>query len=522
MLGKCGQPSGTVCFMLRGLAFFRISVADQPRIGQRLPARHSLFALAIASIVISGCTAVHKHQDVQSYIASLSVEHNPNTVLAPLSDAPDKTAPAGITFAEVCARAARFDDDITGALADEMQAQIDLEQAHSVLFPRANLKTYFQIPLDAGDIQGMQIFNGGVFLNYDFNAVIFYKDEMEAARATIDSKRERTRILIEQLTHDLFLLLANRDAIQKEVALRATMRSQAKDALETANILAKTGQIKPQRVFEFRNQYDTSVRQYLDAVHQLDDLNRTLGYRLLIDNPQSIVVSDFPEFLSSIDGTVPSFKPGDAFFTALWSKRHDTKLLEANLFLEEMAIVNERRKRIPKFTASVGAGSNSLTSSYQQAPFVIQLGLTVPLVDFGDIKRSVTKASIDRDEVKFNITTKFLQIYHDVTDSAAVLSGSIASRKVADDNCAQAVRQKQNNQQLVKSGLADPLDIFGSEQQLEEAQIEASRARMDETKAAAGYAWNTLQDIVAGEDTRVLSQLGSNPFARSGQSSRSK
>jgi outer membrane protein TolC len=460
---------------------------------------------------------MNAHRSVKSYVASLSAQQSLAPAIPPSRRSVEIATPSEFTFTEACARAARFDKDLASALADAAQSQLDFEQAHSVLWPRANLRTYFQIPLGSGNFGDVQKFSGGVFLGYDFNALLFYKDETAAARATIESKSERIRVMLQQLTHDLFLLLSNREALKTEVTLRSALKSEAWDALQTANVLARTGQIKPERIYEFQNQYEMSVRLYQESVRQLADMNRTLGDRLFVDGAENIVVTDFPELLASIDEVTPAAKPDEVFFSALWEKRHDTKLLEAELYLKEMAVIDQRRKRIPRFTASVGAGSNSLTSTYTQAPFVIQLGVYMPLIDFGDIRRGISKADIDRDLVKRNITMLFLQIYRNVNDAAASFSESIDARKAADDYCNQLARQEENNQELVTDGLADPIDMFGSKERAGEAEIEVTRARMNVTKAAAEYAWTSQLDIVSGLDNQVLARLGSNPFASSGK-----
>jgi outer membrane protein TolC len=358
-------------------------------------------------------------------------------------------------------------------------------------------------------------FNGGVFLSYDFAALLFHADATDTARATVESKREKIRLMLQQLTHDMFLLLANRESLKTEVALRSVLKSQAWDALQTANVLARTGQIKPERVYEFQNQYGNYVRLYEQAARQLADTNRTLGDRLFVDGAENIAVTDFPELLASIDGVVPVTEPGEDFFSGLWAKRHDTKLLEADLYLKEMAVIDKRRQRIPTLSATLGAGSNSLTSNLTQAPFVIQLGVSMPLIDFGDISREITKAKIDRDLVKQNITRQFLQIYRDVNDASASLSESIHARKEADEYSDLAAQQQESYQQLVTAGLAEPLDLFGSQERAYEAKIVVTRARIEVTKAAAEYAWASQLDVASRLDKSVLARLGNNPFASS-------
>jgi len=501
--------------MLNFLALYRVLVGDRPQNTLASQAWRPVFALTLATVLLCGGCSKKTHRSVESYVASQTIQQR----LAPPIPRPRSSAQTGassdFTFTDVCARAAKFDKDLSSALADAAQSQVDFDQARSELWPRANVRTYFQIPLGGGNLGDVHTFNGGVFLSYDFAALLFHADATDTARATVESKREKIRLMLQQLTHDMFLLLANRESLKTEVALRSVLKSQAWDALQTANVLARTGQIKPERVYEFQNQYGNYVRLYEQAARQLADTNRTLGDRLFVDGAENIAVTDFPELLASIDGVVPVTEPGEDFFSGLWAKRHDTKLLEADLYLKEMAVIDKRRQRIPTLSATLGAGSNSLTSNLTQAPFVIQLGVSMPLIDFGDISREITKAKIDRDLVKQNITRQFLQIYRDVNDASASLSESIHARKEADEYSDLAAQQQESYQQLVTAGLAEPLDLFGSQERAYEAKIVVTRARIEVTKAAAEYAWASQLDVASRLDKSVLARLGNNPFASS-------
>jgi outer membrane protein TolC len=453
---------------------------------------------------------------VESYVASLTLQQSLSPAI-PLSRPSTETAKTSVfTFTEACARAAQFDKELSSELADAAQLQIDLQQAHSAIWPRVDTRMYFQLPF-GGNYGDIQKFNGGVFFNYDLDKALFSGDATAVARAGIEAKRETIEQTLQQLTHDLFLLLANREALKTEVALRSMIKSQALDALQTANVSARAGQIKPERIYEYEYQYEINTRLYQEAVRRLADMNRTLGDRLFIDEAQNIVVTDFPELLASIDEVAPAKDLNEAFFDALWAKRHDTKLLEAQLFMKEMAIIDQRRKRIPKISGALGAGSNSLSSSYTQAPLVVQLGVSMPLIDFGDIKRDISKATIDRDLVKRDMTLLFVQIYRSVNDASASLSESIEARKAADDYCNQVARQHEANQYLVTAGLADTIDMLASKERSGEAEIELTRAQMNVTNAAAEYAWTSQLDVVSGLDNLVLARLGHNPFASGGK-----
>jgi outer membrane protein TolC len=439
----------------------------------------------MAAVWLGGC-ANRIQRDIGNYVASVTLPR-PSLAGPPPATAA-ATGPPVFTFSQACERAAKSDPEVSRALADAGRLQIDLEQTRSLVWPRLDLRTYFQIPLSSRSIENLQLFNGGLFLRYDVEAFLFSGDSSAAARARIEEKRENIELALQRLSHNLFVLLADRETLSTEVAVRRGVQSQASDALERVHLLERAGRIKPERVFEYQYQYDTSSQLYQEAVRRLAEINRVLGSRLAIDGSQEMVIAGFSELLASLDGFAPAAQLDESFFSSLWAKRHDARVAEAELFLKEMAVVDARRKRIPNVSASFGLGSLALSSTFNQAPFVVQLGASMPLLDFGDIKREVGKARIESDLAKRNITLLFLQIQRDVTDASAALSEAIAARKTAEDFRNRIVQQDRANRKLVSLGLADPIDLLVPQMRAGEAEIEMKRARMNAYKAAAEYA----------------------------------
>jgi outer membrane protein TolC len=176
------------------------------------------------------------------------------------------------------------------------------------------------------------------------------------------------------------------------------------------------------------------------------------------------------------------------FFRDVWDKRHDTKAAEASLFVKEMAVIEEKRKRIPSLNAAFGLGSLSLSSTFSQAPVVIQLGASMPLLDFGDIKRGIGKATIERDLARRNIDLLLMKIQRGVLDSSAALSEAIAARKAIEGQRELISAQSEASQKLVAAGLVDPVDLLNFKVRASELDIELAQARISVSKAAAEYA----------------------------------
>jgi outer membrane protein TolC len=457
-------------------------------VGQALPPANRvspILPLILFAALLSAC-ANGVHRNVGSYVAAVTVPRTP--AAGPRPATAETSGPPVFTFSQACERAAKFDKDVAGALADAARLQIDLKQAQSLVWPRLDVRTYLQVPLSGANIEGLRLFNGGLFLRYDFEKFLFAGDASAIARARIEEKRENLALGLQHLSHDLFLLLADRETLRTEVALRRGMQTQASDTLERVHLLERAGKIKPERTFEYQFQSETSTRLYREAVRRFAEIDRVLGSRLLIDDSREIVVTGFTDLLASMDGLAPPTQLDETFFSALWARRHDARVAEAELFLKEMAVVDARRKRIPALTASFGLGSLALSSTFNQAPLALQLGASMPLLDFGDVKREVDKARIESDLAKRNITLLFLRMRSDVANASAALADAIAARKTTEDYRDLIVRQDRASRQLVSLALVDPIDLLVFQMRAGEAEIENMRARMNVYKAAAEYA----------------------------------
>jgi outer membrane protein TolC len=410
---------------------------------------------------------------------------------------PEATGPAVFTFKEACKRAANYDEDVARALADAAQLQLDVDQARSMKWPRVDVRTYFQLPLGGENLEDIQHFNGGVFFRYDFEKMFFIGDEVAAARAKLTGKQENLWLTLDNLSQSLFLELADRESLRNEVNRRRDMENQTSDAMTRVRLLEKNGLIKPQRVLEYQYQYETSSRLYQDALRRLAEANRALGRRLQVNENQDVVITDLPALLSSMDAVVPVSNPDSQFLRDVWDARHDTKAAEADLFLKEMAVLDEKRRRIPSLNASVGIGSISLTSTFSQAPVVVQLGASMPLLDFGDIKREISKATVERDLARRNIDLLLMKTQHGVLDSSAALSEAITARDTAEQQWKLISQQSDASQKLYSEGLVDPIDLLNLKVRSLEAEIELTRTRMSVSKAAAEYTLALGHTLVA-------------------------
>jgi outer membrane protein TolC len=405
--------------------------------------------------------------------------------------------PGVFTFSQASKRAAQNDHDLASAMADADRSQVDVAQARSKVWPRVEFRGYFQQPI-GGETQGVPPFTGGVYFRYDLQQAIFAGDATAAARAKVAQNQENIKMKVDRLSHDLFLQLADREAQRIEVAQRRQILNQTTAAQERARQLGRIGRLKTEQIIEYQLQYESSSQLYQNAVRKLAEINQSICNQLLTDCTHEVVITDLPELLSRMDALVPESKPDTQFFQGVWDARHDSKAAEADLFIKEMAVIDEKRKRLPTINPSVGFGNMSLSSSLSQSPAVIQFSANMPLIDFGDVKRAVTKASIDRELARQNITLLLWKIQREISDKSASLSEAIAIRDAVESRRSTITKKSESSQKLIEAGVIDPLDLLNLRVRAAESEIDAARARIDVSKAAAGYAYASGHSLDSG------------------------
>jgi outer membrane protein TolC len=435
-------------------------------------------------------------QDVDSYVGT-AISHEAAPAISPVHAGAQQAKPAEFTFSQACARAAQNDHDLASAMADVDRSQVEVAQAQSKIWPRVEFKGYYQQPIGGGT-QGVPPFSGGVYFRYDLQQAIFVGDATAVARAKVAQNRENIKMKADRISQDLFTQLADREAQRVEVAQRRRILDQTTAAQERAREMGRLGRLKTEQIFEYQLQYESSSQLYQTAVRKLAEINRTICDQLLTDCTQEVMVTDLPQLISQMDALLPEPNPDMQFLQSVWNARHDSKAAEADLFMKEMAVIDEKRKRLPTLNPSIGFGNMSLNSSLSQAPAVFQFSASMPLYDFGDIKRSVAKASIDRELARQNILLLLHKIEHELSDKSSSLSEAIAIRDAVESQRNTITKKSESSQKLIEAGVIDPLDLLNLRVRAAESEIDAARARMDVSKAAAGYAYASGHSLDSG------------------------
>jgi outer membrane protein TolC len=189
------------------------------------------------------------------------------------------------------------------------------------------------------------------------------------------------------------------------------------------------------------------------AEDRLNYQEKELLHRLGFPGAESLIVRNLPDWFS--DGAIPGLMASPSSFMRAWELRGDARAAELDLFVSAMGIEAAHRKGWPRPFFRVGVGNNDLLSSNDVVPAVIEAGVTMPLIDFGENKRMVRNAETLRNLKQKKIEALLRQIHGDL-DLAALESSQIQSRLEAANSRLQSLESlREETRGLVTTGHLD-------------------------------------------------------------------
>jgi outer membrane protein TolC len=154
------------------------------------------------------------------------------------------------------------------------------------------------------------------------------------------------------------------------------------------------------------------------------------------------------------------------------------------LFLAEMVVVDAKRKRLPELSLSLGLGNMLLRTREGTASFVPFLGMSMPLVDMGDISRNIQKAELNSNVVKGNIETLARKLSGDTQRAASQVRHAFEVMQGMQKILATEQERAEMVAQLVQLRRADPLDEYKARMIADEMAVEYCQSVWTFRKAA--------------------------------------
>ncbi|HEU4993497.1 MAG TPA: TolC family protein [Gemmatimonadaceae bacterium] len=144
---------------------------------------------------------------------------------------------------------------------------------------------------------------------------------------------------------------------------------------------------------------------------------------------------------------------------------------------------------LPQFTpdveARVRADNNRFPFSFTRAPMAFTAFISMPIFDNLNREQNLQEAMIQRDNAKFNVKARELQLAADVTQAYLNLQTAIKTTQMQDINAARAREELSFAEERYKVGAATFLDVTTSRGTFEQAQIDRLNAIYDYHRAYA-------------------------------------
>ena len=298
-----------------------------------------------------------------------------------------------ISFVDACARRACLDQEIIRSMIDEDGKVIDIEQASSWIWPRLMVEMGGQLPL-GHNTDADVIGRGGLSLRYDFQRALFRDDAVATAKAHQQRSVEQTRLLVGVLIFDLFNDLNEIDFFRQEVELQSQRLEAARAGLTVVNYMERWDETVTETRAEWVEKV-SSISWELDrAKRDLALISRRLCHSLGAEDDISITVTNAAMMLALADEGSNHTAEHCRRLEDVWVQHPAAHMAELDLFLAEMSVLDAKRERIPRVNGSVGAGRLSTwREDGETASVIFGLEVLTPLIDFGDIRRSVERAS---------------------------------------------------------------------------------------------------------------------------------
>jgi outer membrane protein len=139
----------------------------------------------------------------------------------------------------------------------------------------------------------------------------------------------------------------------------------------------------------------------------------------------------------------------------------------------------------PSVQAAIRAANNQFPFKFTRAPQSFSAFVSLPIFDNLNREQRLQEAMIQRDDAKFNVRARELQLTADVTQAYLNLQTAIKTTQLQEVNAARAREELSFAEERYKVGAATFLDVTTSRGTFEQAQIDRLNAIYDYHRAFA-------------------------------------
>lgn len=411
-------------------------------------------------------------------------------------------APERMNFEDLCFRAALHHELLAGRIFEIRQLGLDLGHASTLAFPRLELRGGYEYPL-AGNRSGDGNFTGGLYAHLDLMRALFFRDEALIRQIKYQNAIYRAQMVVKDIIREAYMQLIELDALGEIERLRDRQLDEARANLELARALQQAPGADPQDVWYWQAMVMDCAGKRIEIKSKAGARSRALKRNLAIELDQPFLVTD----LDQVRGLFPGRLHEGLLPADVWHKRTEARLSEAELVEADFAVALAERENWPKITASLGIGEIPLNGREENSTVVPQVGISLPLWDFGDNALKVSKAKILFESKKRTLEDTALRLWNEARESDARLRDALEALQLSTERNSEIDRQQQTSWHLVKHGRLSAQKALEINHLAFDAKAAHTEASLKAAQAAAHYHLSAGGPIIAGMEDKILSRL---------------
>jgi outer membrane protein TolC len=430
---------------------------------------------------------------------------------AALPERGGQTGPAGRSqrIEDVLADVVRHDHHYRLALADVALSDEQIVEARRLPLPRLFADGLIEMPVNDGRVRSY--LSGGLFLRLDLVQACFYRNAVTVAEVSRTARREACRVAAARAVCGVLSSL-----VRLKSAMLADQQNDADGILAAeagveAEALFKSGQAASDRWFLWQRRCEQTVMEKQRSAARVQKARSEVRRAY----PGGATEAELLRMADGFMGRLAAAPDSAASSADILERSPTVSEAKLNWFFAEMAVLDARLKRLPSVSFSLGGGDIPLRGNEgrEDGHIVPMLGVSVPLIDFGDVTRGVTRARIhaaqSRERMIEAVETAQLDIESATRNREQAGQALEVARKRVD-----ALRKRRGETRaLAGTGSVPVLDL--REVAWMQAEAEGALIQADEECALAVLAERAARSelLDAGMETAVTCGPGWDPEA---------
>ena len=447
-------------------------------------------------IILSACMTPLPDMSIERWSDTIIAQERKNYI-APKHVDPSRHQ---FTFNEAIQRAVAISSELRNSEYALALAELDVEQAKSEIWPRLSIDGFYEIPLD-DDSSAENSFDGGIRISYDLTKALFRRDLMTAASVKRQMALTQARFIYSQLYARTLNQVAELNVLKSKIqVLNHTLEAlyKEKEAIQSvAGIKGWPTSGNLQLDAEIRN-HERLKRVALSRSRYLSqDLKQTLA----VESENELMITDIDNVLSALTSRYSVQESFSNQLSQALQQRPDIRLAVLDIMLSVLNLRKAEIERWPRIGMSLGYGDYDLRTSEEDVDAVGTISVSIPVFDFGDIRRKHQAAWINEQRAREEFRSLSRRAGNDLR--AAVAEAGIARTDYEDavqwsEKSLERMRQIES---LYKSNRIEHSDRFQAIIAAAGTELDMLEAKLRWYNAAIALAVARADELTIFQDT---------------------